>query len=183
MQQQYFLQTLSDYQIHEQLCTPYSTHLCFYGRFNWNSKSWTYCNYHLEAANQSLFLKWAVRPKCFYLLKLLVHHSPLSNGVSLRLSLCGVYSFPASGSFLMPTHHHLLHANKLGVLGGAGRDLKKKNERGRVWGREGCWKQKKLEWQEGKRKRDLPLSLFCALLNLSSLSLPFILRLRHPNKV
>lgn len=131
MQQQYFLQTLSDYQIHEQLCTPYSTHLCFYGCFNWNSKSWTYCNYHLEAANQSLFLKWAVRPKCFYLLKLLVYHSQLSNGVSLRLSLCGVYSFPASGSFLMPTHHHLLHANKLGVLGGAGRDLKKKKKRKR----------------------------------------------------
>lgn len=33
-----------------------------------------------------------------------------------------VHSFRADGSFLMPTHRHLLDRNKLSVLGGAGRD-------------------------------------------------------------
>lgn len=33
-----------------------------------------------------------------------------------------VRSFRADGSFLMPTHRHLLNRNKLSVLGGAGRD-------------------------------------------------------------
>ena len=91
-----------------------------------------------------------------------------SDGVSVFVTAAWcVHSFPASGSILMPTHHHLPEIRTSWVC-------RVEQEEIKTGGKREGWKatvESKKVWigRGSRRKRDLPLSLFCALLNLLTL--------------